>query len=377
MASLPSVAEATHQATRPPVILLEGRLPVLDTPAAQALGLRDGQVIRPNVEAQGGVFQLMLQGQAIAVPNPWQARLAAGERPAWQVQLDARGRAVLTPLAGDSARLADGGDAALAPAETAAAGGRMTQLLLRPPGAPALASLLQPGFLQALLQSLPAGELGAQLARLAQGWPQAGFISPEALRRQVRQAAGGPEAALAGGRPVEPDLKSLLRGLLESPAAALSAATRQTLQESMDDLESRQLQTALEWQAGREVALSLMLPFADAEPVEIRWSRAAQEGSDGRRAPWIVQLHTRSSVFGEVWLQTRIHEATEVDLVMWAEQADLAARAREAGPRLGGWLAEAGLRMTGLQVIHGSRPNPASDTAALTADSGRLIDVRA
>ena len=155
------------------------------------------------------------------------------------------------------------------------------------------------------------------------------------------------------------------------------AATRETLREAVDELESRQLQAAVELQAGRDIALSMLLPMADTEPMEVRWSRAPEDGADGRRAPWVVQLHTRSSVFGEVWLQTRISESTQVDLVMWAEQADLAARARAAGPSLAAWLSEAGLRMTGLQVIHGSRPALDADAPVVPGGSGRLVDVRA
>ena len=150
------------------------------------------------------------------------------------------------------------------------------------------------------------------------------------------------------------------------------------LREAVDEIESRQLQAALERLEGREAMLSMLLPFADAEPVEVRWSHARQASSDGRRAPWVVELHTDSSRFGKVWMRTRISDGTQVDLVMWAEQAELAARARAGSASLAAWLGEAGLRMTGLQVIHGSRP-------ALEADApigpglgaGRLIDLQA
>ncbi len=372
-------ADSVQFTGRVPVIHLEGRLPVLDTPMAQSLGLRDGQVVRPAVEVRDGQVMLMLQGQAIAVPP--QLRLAAGERPWWQVSVDARGRATLSPLAAPPADPNAPGPEAL-PGGSGGTASRLEQLALRPPSSLALQTLLQPGALQALMQSAAGTELGAQLARAIGAWPQMGALTGEGLRRLVRQAASGPEGALSRGEVAGPDLKSVLRGLLEaapaSPSATPPAATQSLLREAVDDLESRQLHAALERVEGREAMLSMLLPFADAEPVEVRWSHAREVAPDGRRAPWVVELHTDSSRFGKVWMRTRISEGTQVDLVMWAEQAELAARARAGSASLAAWLGEAGLRMTGLQVIHGSRP-------ALEADApigpglgaGRLIDLQA
>ena len=380
-------ADSVQFTGRVPVIHLEGRLPVLDTPMVQSLGLRDGQVVRPTVEVRDGQVMLLLHGQAIPVPP--QLRLAAGERPWWQVSVDARGRATLSPLVSPPADPNGPGAEALAAA--GAPGGtasRLEQLALRPPSSVALQTLLQPGTLQALLQSAAGTELGAHLARAVGAWPQMGALTGEGLRRLVRQSAGGPEGALARGEAAGDDLKSLLRGLLEAvpsaPAAvqssAHSAATPSLLREAIDDLESRQLHAALERVDGREAMLSMLLPFADSEPVELRWSHAREVAPDGRRAPWVVELHTNSSRFGKVWMRTRISEGVDVDLVMWAEQAELAARARTGSSSLATWLGQAGLRMTGLQVIHGSRP-------ALKADAplgpgpglgaGRLVDLQA
>ena len=44
-------AETAHLGPRPPpVIMLEGRLPILEAVAAKHLGLTEGQVVRPTVE---------------------------------------------------------------------------------------------------------------------------------------------------------------------------------------------------------------------------------------------------------------------------------------------------------------------------------------
>ncbi len=365
-------ADSVQFTGRVPVILLEGRLPVLDTPLAQALGLRDGQVVRPTVEVRDGQVMLMLQGQAIALPA--QLRIAAGDRPDWQVSLDGRGRATLTPLGGASASgLVDGG--AFGVPATPSTAGRVEQLALRPTSALALESLLQPGALLALAQAAARSDLGAQVARAVGAWPQLGALTPEGLRRLVRQAASGPEAGLARGEAVDGDLKSLLRALVEETTLA-APASQALVRDALDDLESRQLQGAMAQVEGRESMLSMMLPFADAEPVTVRWSQARQAAADGRRAPWVVELHTDSSRFGQVWMRTRISDGAEVDLVMWAEQADLAARARAGSASLAAWLGEAGLRMAGLQVIHGRRPALESD-APIEIGSGRLVDLQA
>jgi hypothetical protein len=374
-----SSTELSAQTPRLPPIFLEGRLPMFEAPAVAALGLRDGQVVRPLVESRDGQLQLILQG--LLIPVPPQLRLVAGERPAWQVRLDAQGRATLVPLGGPP------GDASAAATSSAPAQAatRLAQLALRPPALSGLAALMQPGALAALFQAAPQPEVGAQIAQLMRQWPSTAQITPELLRRVLRQGGWTQEAALARGERMAgaegPDTKSLLRTLLADWTQA-PAATRGVLQDALDDIESRQLQSVVDPSAGRELALSMLLPFADAEPVHVRWSQARerQEGPDGSDAgpsPWVVDLHTRSSVMGEVWLRTRISRGTRVELVMWAERAELAAQARAAGPSLVAWLNEAGLRMTSLQVLHGSPPPGIESAAPATGDPGRLVDLTA
>ncbi len=106
-----SGADLTPVSSRVAPIYLEGRLPIFEAPAVAALGLRDGQVVRPLVEARDGQLQLLLQG--VLIPVPPQLRLVAGERPAWMVRLDAQGRATLVPL-GDAAHAPDASPAAAA-----------------------------------------------------------------------------------------------------------------------------------------------------------------------------------------------------------------------------------------------------------------------
>jgi len=371
-------ADLTPLNSRVAPIYLEGRLPIFEAPAVAALGLRDGQVVRPLVETRDGQLQLLLQG--VLIPVPPQLRLVAGERPAWMVRLDAQGRATLVPLA-DAAQ---GGESAPTTPATATTASRFEQLALRPPALSGLAALMQPGALAALFQAAPQPEVSAQIAQLLRPWPHTSQITPEALRRALRQGGWTQEAALARGESAAaagPDTKSLLRTLLTDWTQA-PAATRGLLQDALDDIESRQLQSALEPSAGRELALAMLLPFADAEPVHVRWSRAregreGEPGGQGGPAPWVVDLHTRSSEMGEVWLRTRISQGTRVELVMWAQRPELAAQARAATASLVAWLNEAGLRMVSLQVIHGEPPPGIEPAGPAIGDPGRLVDVSA
>ncbi len=374
------VTDATQLATRPPVIHLEGRLPVLEAPAAKALGLNDGQVVRPLVEVTDGQVRLMLQGHAIDVPPS--LRQLAGERPWWRVRADARGQVTLVPLAGQPEPGGPQGPAPAGAEGVTVQAGRLEQLALRPPSTQALAALMQPGALAALWQAAPQAEVAGWVDQLVRQFPSTRQLSPELVRRLLRTGGWTQEAALAAGRHDGPSTKSLLQAILQAWTQA-PAATRERVQQAVDDIESQQLRVAIDQQAGREVGLAMVIPFADAEPVEVRWTRTGEgegreEGAgkrDGRR-PWRVDLHTRSSAFGEIWLRTRI-TGEDVDLSLWAERADFAAQARAAGPGLAAWLNESGLRLCGLRVAQG-RPPAVDDTSPTPpGEPGRLVDVKA
>ena len=375
-----SSAETSPLSSRAAVIMLEGRLPMFEAPAVSALGLKDGQVVRPSIEVRDGQLQLVLQG--LLIPLPPQLRLVAGERPPWQVRLDANGRATLVLVSESSAAAIASGDASAPLPEAQQAASRVQQLALRPSSMAGLTALMQPGVLTTLLQAASQPEVAAQIAQLMRQLPQTSQLTPEVLRRALRQGGWTQEASLARGDSVSardgPDMKSLLRTLL-SEWTQPPASVRALLQDSLDDIESRQLQAVVDPSAGRELSLAMILPFADAEPVQLRWSQArdGQAGSEGTPSPWVVDMHTRSSVFGEVWLRTRISRGTQVELVMWAERAEVVAQARAAGPSLIAWLDEAGLRMAALQVVHGAPPPGIEPAGPSSGDLGRLVDLRA
>ena len=144
------------------------------------------------------------------------------------------------------------------------------------------------------------------------------------------------------------------------------------MKNAIDDIESRQM-AAAESLSAREWAFSIMLPFRDAEPVSLRFSKAHRQ--PGQEAPpFVIQLHTRNQDLGELWLQTCISHQTDVDMVMWAVRKDIAARAKAQASNLSDELESAGLNMTRLQVIHGSAPQ---DLASwVPPETGSMVDVR-
>jgi hypothetical protein len=363
---LPS-SDAVALSAKPPVILLEGRLPVLEAPAVKSLGLHDGQVVRPTVESREGQLVLTLNGKPLPLSLPADARLVAGDRLAYRVQVDANGVARLLPIAA--------GPAAAATATTLPQ--RLEQLSLRPAGMEALTHLLRPGVLPALLAASPQPEVGRLVEQLLRLRPSMAQITAQGLRHWITHSGWFMESQLAKGQDVSQDAKAMMRQIQASWGQAPDQVLR-LLSDAVDDVEAGQIQSGQEMvNAGRDGWISLALPFADADPVRMRFKgRRARNGQSGDdKSPLVIDLHTRSRELGDVWLQTRITDQTQVQMTMWAVQDDVVERARDATPALRDAMDEAGLVLLGLQVVHGAR---AFDDGPPAADgAGRLVDVQA
>jgi hypothetical protein len=116
-----------------------------------------------------------------------------------------------------------------------------------------------------------------------------------------------------------------------------------------------------------------VLPFHDAEPVELVFRRAARKG--GKAPPLTVNVHSRSLTLGEIWLKTQLHGSDRVELNMWAIEADVVRQARARAAELGQQLVDAGLRMQSFQIVHG--PRPAEPAEWRPASRGLVVDVSA
>ena len=365
-------AETAHLGTRHSPIFLEGRLALAEAPSAQELGLQEGQVVRANVQAREGGLQMSLGGKFFNLPHdlPPGLRLSAGDNLLFKVQIQNDGSIVLRPLV-NAAPTATG------PSQTQAQGswpGRNQQLEMRPPDMGLLSQLLRPGVLEGLAQQVASAS--PQLAMVVEQWLRQRMsmaqLTPEKLRLMFSRSGWMNEALSAQKRPPEGvDLKSTLKQLLGA-LEKQDADGVHLVKNAIDDIESRQL-AAAESLSAREWAFSIMLPFRDAEPVSLRFSKARRQA--GQEAPpFVIQLHTRNQDLGEVWLQTCISQQTDVDMVMWALREDIATRAQAQASNLSEELESAGLRMTRLQVIHGAAPQ---DLALwVPPDTGSMVDVR-
>jgi len=365
-------AETAHLNLKTPIIYLDGKLPLVVERTAAELGLRDGQVVQGLLESKPERLRLNLQGLQpgayIDLPKdlPPGLRLASGDTALFRVQVLANGTIMLRPL--------QAAPATPAPASAAAAPslpGRAEQLGFRPPDMNALAQLLKPGVLEGMLRT---GQASGPESGALQQWlrlrPSMAQLTPEKLQQAMQRSGFMTEGLLAQGLGAGLiDLKSVLRQLMRSGSAIDKDGL---IGDSLDDIESRQLM-GQESLSGREWVFSMMLPFGDAEPVAMRFTRGKRQPGQSK-PPLVIHLHTRNQDLGEVWLQTRISEQTEVDMVMWAEREDVVVRAKALASNLEQELDSAGLNMTRLQIIHGQGPKEPEPYAAPGA--GSLLDVQ-
>ena len=365
-------AETAHLTPKTPVIYLDGKLPLVLERTAAELGLRDGQVVQGTLESKPEHLRLNLQGHQpgayIDLPKdlPAGLRLASGDTALFRVQVLANGTIVLRPL-----QAAPAAPAAANATATTPLPGRTEQLGFRPPDMNALAQLLKPGILEGMLQRLPAsGPESGALQRWLKLRPNMAQLTPEKLQQAMHRSGFMTESLLTQGLGAGLiDLKSVLRQLMRD---GLGVDKDGLIGNSLDDIESRQLM-GQESLSGREWLFSMMLPFGDAEPVAMRFTRGRRQPGQAK-PPLVIHLHTRNQDLGEVWLQTRISDQTDVDMVMWAEREDVVIRAKALASNLEQELDSAGLNMTRLQIIHGQGPQDPMPYAP--PDMGSLLDVQ-
>ncbi len=391
-------------------LFLEGNLLPIETPIAKELQLRDGQVVQATLRLTGGQPELMLRGRIIQTPVLMLGHLAPTvwlkvvqtPQGGWALQPTKEPptpalQAVTPPSPPMTPSLSQ--VASMPPAMLPAVYSRMANLLFRPPGPSDVTQLFRPGTLDALLKTLARPDLQAQWRGMQLSMAQ---LTPEALSRALASALGA-EVWLARGQSAPTsDPKLLLRKAIQamqSPEKSANplrlvqndepddlvqalgsdsqspdgpAATFAQLQHAYDELESAQVQ-AVQAQAQREVLFRMTLPFVDAEPVELVFRR---EPRNSDQLPLLtVNVHSRSALYGPVWLKTQLEGSQQVDLTMWAEKADVASTARQRSAELGQQLRQAGLTMRSFQIVHGARPEAPADF--VPTGRGLVVDMSA
>jgi len=342
---------------------LDGRAITLLLPIAQQLGLRDGQIIQAALEMRGAALKLLYNGQVIDLPPGLRFR------PGEQIWLRANRSAGGWTLRAVDARAASGAAQATLPAPASAADAgisRLAALALRPPMSPSLLNLFQPGVMSGLLQSVADPALASLFQSMQLSMRG---LTPGALQGAVMSSGFWLEAFLGRGQPTPtPDTKTLLRKMIRALADKEPVKSGQ-LRRAVDDIESAQVDS-LAAQSRGELAFSMVLPFVDANPVEIKFFRPPRRPGQQKTA-FSVDIHTEIEELGEIWLKTSITEAAHVDLMMWALKASVVRLAKRHSNALGERLAFAGLTMDSFHVFHSAPPSLPDSWAP----PGAMLDV--
>ena len=353
--------ESVSGVPRAPAIQLDTRPLWIETRIAENLNLRDGQVIQAVAKAQDGAVRLWLKDFSFGVPNGWTVQ--EGDKPFLRVSLTPGGWGLLIqPFSkGETAPRPSLTPALLHASPeplgdvSANTGARLSTLLLQPPGFTALMPWLQPGMLDALARSIGANDW---LGRFKAASLMMAQLNPQALKRVVMAQARSVEHSLARRTEVEDEPKSLLRKLLaelaQEDGKALVDKVSQDLNRAVDELEAAQLQTVQDLSKG-QLSLHVVLPFIDADPVELFFHRPPKQGGD--EAPALsVDVHSRNRWLGEIWLNTTITRGRQVDLMMWALREETVDLARMNASELQFELDAFGLRLQSFQIFHAPRP---------------------
>ena len=389
-------AESVLGAMRATPVQLDMRPHWIETSMAEQLGLQDGQVVQALVERKDGRVRLWLKDFSFDLPNGWV--LKDGDKPFLRVSLNPGGWGLLIqnptdlPAATDKANVALSGlggkgaagavsgagfVAADAVASPTATSNRLNTLVFQPPGFAAFRQLLQMIDMRApQIAQLTMGQSDV-LARLSGLGLSMGQLQPLGLRKALAPYFRSVESQLSQRQKVEDEPRSLIRQLLgslgEEDTGASVNGLSEDLHKALNELEAAQLQSAIDLNRG-ELNLRLMLPFSDADPVELHFQRPPRQPGD-ENPPLSVDIHSQSRLLGEVWLHTLIKAGHQVELTMWALREEVAQQARAHATELVMELGAAGLELQQFQIYNS--PRPGTDAARPAPQRGLVVDALA
>ena len=377
--------DVVSAASRIGPVQAENRTVWVQTPVALQLGLRDGQIVQATVEVREQRVRLWLKDFFFELPNGWV--LKDGDKPFLRVSHNPGGwgfliqaypngqapPATATPV-NQLFGLKAAAPPALIPPDEALPEqlpNRLGMLLMHPPGFATFSNLLS-DVAQGSLSTQ--AEIGPWLQRLLQQRNSMAQINPSMLRKAVMGQARSIENILLQGQEAADDPKTLLKTLLGllSEEGSNKEVLRQ-VEDAATEFEAAQVQSAQKMQQG-ELSLHVILPFVDADPVDLHFQRPPRKKGQ-EEPPLSVDIHSRSRVLGEVWLNTQISKGNDVDLVMWALRGDVAHLAKERSGELGLELGSAGLQLQSFQIFNA--PRPLARVSESSGTRGSVIDLRA
>jgi len=263
---------------------------------------------------------------------------------------------------------------------------RLNTLMFEPSQLSAVFELLMPGALSSLVSQ-------PQLQNWIQRWNanrlSMASLNPAALKNVVlsqsktierqllgmSQSVGGSlNKALVNNASAEPisssgqggfamgfdqDPKTMLKSLSAlldkmQPTPETTKLSHQ-VKIATNELESSQVQTAQQLMRG-DLAFHAVIPFWDADPVDLYFKKSKNGHDDASDHTLTVDIHSKSRVLGEVWLNTSISKSTQVDLVMWAVRPEVAELARTNATELGYELGVSGLSLNSFQIFNAPKP---------------------
>ncbi len=368
----------------------------VETSMAEQLGLQDGQVVQALVEKKAGRVRLWLKDFSFDLPNGWV--LKDGDKPFLRASVNPGGWGLLIQNPTDLSAATDKANVALsalggkgaagavsgagivaadAVASPTATSNRLNTLVFQPPGFAAFRQLLQMIDMRApQIAQLTMGQSDV-LARLSGLGLSMGQLQPLGLRKALAPYFRSVESQLSQRQKVEDEPRSLIRQLLSSLGEEDTGASvnglSEDLHKALNELEAAQLQSAIDLNRG-ELNLRLMLPFTDADPVELHFQRPPRKPGD-ENPPLSVDIHSQSRLLGEVWLHTLIKAGHQVELTMWAVREEVAQQARTHATELVMELGAAGLELQQFQIYNS--PRPGTDTARPAPQRGLVVDALA
>ena len=388
--------ESVLGAMRATPVQLDMRAHWIETSMAEQLGLQDGQVVQALVEKKDGRVRLWLKDFSFELPNGWV--LKEGDKPFLRVSANPGGWGLLIQNPTDLSAATDKANVSLnglggkgaadllsgagtVPADAlpspSATSNRLNTLVFQPPGFAAFRQLLQMIDLRApQIDQLTLGQSDL-LARLSGLGLSMGQLQPLGLRKALAPYFRSVENQLSQRQKVDDEPRSLIRQLLDSLGEEDTGASvnglSEELHKALNELEAAQLQSAIDLTRG-ELNLRLMLPFTDADPVELHFQRPPRQPGD-ENPPLSVDIHSQSRRLGEVWLHTLIKAGHQVELTMWALRDEVAQQARAHATELVMELSAAGLELQQFQIYNS--PRPGTEQTRPAPQRGLVVDALA
>jgi len=380
---------------RVPLVQMEGKPVWVENRIAQQLGLTDHQIVQATVTLNSGSVRLWLKNFSFEIPNTW--GLKPGDMPfvratqnaqGWNIQLT--GKSPFNPTEAALNKAAILGAAPLVTPQKFNAqlnlmgvstegaieqnlGSKLGMLLQQQVDFSQSAMLFRPDQL-ALMANNPA--LAQWLIAFKKMSLSMSHLSSQSLKKMVLSQGISSEHLLANAEDIEDSPRSLLHKLLQSLDASSSedkSEIKNLARQALQELESAQVQSAQDWTRGA-LSLKVVIPFVDADPVDLHFKKPARQTGESE-TPLSVDIHSKSRLLGEVWLNTTITQGRQVDLVMWAARPEVADLAKLNAKELGFELADSGLHLSSFQIF--DVPKPQEVLLETLPKLGTVVDAKA